>query len=181
MRYSDYNGVDDTGNGATRTFSNGVNYGIRLRIASGYVCNNVVFSPMLELGSAVTTYTPYKNFDNTNHILWTNPSPTSDFETQTITLNDSLVNYAYYEVIFLASKYEYIAISTGKVPSLFSTNLMTLRNANNVGTISRYRDVLRNSATQLNVTTCYQVNAGSTTQTTTNERNIPYQIIGYKN
>jgi hypothetical protein len=60
MRYSDYNGVDDTGSGATRSFTSGTNYGIRLRIASGYVCNNVVFRPMIEKGSTATTYVPYK-------------------------------------------------------------------------------------------------------------------------
>ena len=60
MRYSDYNGVDDFGNGATRTFENNIVYGVRIRIASGYNADNIIFKPMLEIGNEVTSFTVHK-------------------------------------------------------------------------------------------------------------------------
>lgn len=47
----------DTGNGNTFTIDGSLQ--IRIRIASGYTCNNLTFYPQLELGSTATSYEPY--------------------------------------------------------------------------------------------------------------------------
>ena len=37
-------------------------------------------------------------------VLWTNPSPTSDFAAQTVTLSDSISNYDYIKFEYLMHK-----------------------------------------------------------------------------
>lgn len=134
----------------------------------------------LELGDTATTYSPYQNLNATTYVLWTNSSITSDFAGQQIILNDSLENYNYYEILFLASKHETIGLSTGKVNSFYNTSLTTLRSASGTGTISRWRDAQRTSSTKIDFSSCTACRGGATTVSTENDRIIPYKILGYK-
>ena len=49
-------------------------------------------------------------------ILWANPNPNVPFLPQEITLNESLVNYDCYEVIYLNNISEDRYYNTGKIP-----------------------------------------------------------------
>ena len=51
--------ITDTGNGGTGTLTAGHQITLRIRVQSGYTCNNVVMRPMLRLASADAAYVPY--------------------------------------------------------------------------------------------------------------------------
>lgn len=148
------------------------------------------FSYQLEKGSTATTYTPYiKPSINVDEellyqkpvVLWTNPNPTSAFASQTITLNDSLANYSYYEVLYKTYKDENIGYNTGKIPTNWGTNIYGMVNANDGGVRSRMRSVTINSSTQIEISSCSLINTKGDTYTIPNDdRLIPYKILGYK-
>lgn len=55
-------GGRDVGTGKQLTVTSGYSrYRVYIRITSGVTCNNLVFHPMLELGSTATSYVPYSN------------------------------------------------------------------------------------------------------------------------
>ena len=143
----------------------------------------------LEEGNTATAYEPYivpsikvdgEEIYKKKKVLWENPSISSDFAAGNITLNDSLANYSYYEVIYLMSKYEQLAVSSGLIPATMSTSITTIRLASGTGIIARYRDLSRPNDTTLQVTVCSQISGSSTSITTNTDRIIPYQIIGHK-
>jgi hypothetical protein len=114
-------------------------------------------------------------------VLWTNPNPTSVFASQTITLNDSLANYSYYEVLYKTYKDENIGYNTGKIPTNWGTNIYGMVNANDGGVRSRVRSVTINSSTQIGISSCSLINTKGDAYTFPNDdRLIPFKILGYK-
>lgn len=79
--------INVDGNGIDQTKINNLNY-------------------QFELGTTVTTYTPYKNFDNTGYVLY---QDAGNGDNGTITLSDSLDNYSYYEIFYQRSTSSAIA------------------------------------------------------------------------
>ena len=129
----------------------------------------------IELGNKVTPYTPYKSFDNTAFILWTNPSPTSEFAGQSITLNDAIENYKYYEIIYKTNTTNDYHFSTGKIPINLKTRLITSISFNYIRNISSI------TGTTLNFGVCSRYDTyGNSATTAVNTYLIPYQILGYK-
>jgi hypothetical protein len=133
---------------------------------------------MIEEGSTPTTYSSYKNFDCTGYVLWENFNPTTSFAGQSITLNDSIENYKYYEIIYIAyannSLPQDTFLSTGKLvgerTKLFS-----------VDHYSRRRLVSGVSGTNMTFGdggTCTAY--GTDTWSTMNALCVPYQVLGYK-
>lgn len=114
-------------------------------------------------------------------VLWTNPNPTSNFASQTITLNDSLANYSYYEILYKTYKDENIGYNTGKIPTNWGTNINGMVNANDGGVRSRMRSVTINSSTQIEISSCSLINTKGDAYTFPNDdRLIPFKILGYK-
>lgn len=114
-------------------------------------------------------------------VLWQNSSPTSDFASQTITLNDSLANYSFYEVIYKTSKDENIGLNSGKIPTSMGTTLFGGFNGTDGGVRNRNRPIVIASNTTMNIGNTNTINTSNNTYTATeNGRLIPYQILGYK-
>lgn len=120
----------------------------------------------------------WEQIDDNPKVLWENPNPITSFAGQSITLNDSIENYKYYEIIYIAYANNSLSqdtfLSTGKLvgerTKLFS-----------VDHYSRRRPVSGVSGT--NVTfgdggTCTAY--GTDTWSTMNALCVPYQILGYK-
>ena len=129
----------------------------------------------LEQGSQVTSYTPYKSFDATAYVLWTNPDDTQSFANQLVSLNDALANYKYYEIIYKRSTTMSRCLSTGRIPTNKASDMITNLNYNYIRTISEIW------ARSFRISDCsYYATYGSTTSTTNNNFIIPYQILGYK-
>ncbi len=55
-------------------------------------------------------------FEIKGKIIWTNSDPTSDFNPQTITLDESLDNYDMYEILFLQSTTTSRMMTSGRIP-----------------------------------------------------------------
>lgn len=152
--------------------------------------NNAILQIQFEKGSTATAYEPYAepsiNVDEEllyqkPVVLWTNPNPTSAFASQTITLNDSLANYSYYEVLYKTYKDENIGYNTGKIPTNWGTNIYGIINANDGGVRNRIRSVTINSSTQIGFASCSLINTKGDAYTfPDNDRLIPYKILGYK-
>lgn len=53
-------------------------------------------------------------YEKVDNVLWENNNPTSNFGANTVTLNDNINNYSYYECIFAYTSSKYL--STGKIP-----------------------------------------------------------------
>lgn len=114
-------------------------------------------------------------------VLWTNPNPTNSFASQTITLNDSLANYSYYEILYKTYKDENIGYNTGKIPTNWGTNINGMVNANDGGVRSRMRSVTINSSTQIEISSCSLINTKGDAYTYPDDtRLIPFKILGYK-
>lgn len=142
------------------------------------VFNNAKIAIQIEKGNTQTSYLPYKNFDSTAYVLWENPNPITSFAGQSITLNDSIENYSYYEIIFIAYANTNIAsnrfISTGKV-------LGNRTKINNFDTYMRIREVNNVSGTNMTFgDSLTYTTYGSSTGLAANANLIPYQVIGYK-
>ena len=130
---------------------------------------------MIEKGNTVTDYKPYKAFDSTAYVLWTNSSPTSEFAGQSITLSDSIDNYKYYEVIYRQSTGTARVASTGRLPAPQLTEIRT----NSVTNQRRIITAL-SGTTMTFGSASYYATYGSGTDTYSNVYIIPYQILGYK-
>lgn len=129
----------------------------------------------LEQGSEATSYTPYKSFDSTAYVLWTNPDDTQSFANQLVALNDALANYKYYEIIYKRNATMSRYLSTGRIPTNKASDMITNLNYNYIRTIS---EIWTNS---FRISDCvYYATYGSTTSTQSNTFLIPYQILGYK-
>ena len=118
----------------------------------------------------------YEEFVNkVDNILWTNPDPTSEFAGQTITLNDDLSNYSYYEIIYKSSSAGINTSSTGKVKVGYLTALSYL---------NQYiwkREVSSAYGKNIIFLDCiYYTNYGNYTTTVANTVLIPLEVIGYK-
>lgn len=154
----------------------------KIAIAFGFSNNSsgsscTIGKLQIEKGSEATNYTSYKTFDATAYLLWTNSSPTSEFASQTITLNDAIENYKYYEVIFRRTNSSTTIrnINSGRIPSGFGVDLLLPYYYNYIRTISS------TSGTSMVIQNCNQyATYGSSTTTTSNGFIIPYQVIGYK-
>lgn len=117
---------------------------------------------------------------NTRKELWTNPDVTSDFSEQTITLNDNISNYKYYEILYnlgnASTNMQNRVLSTGKIPINKFAYMQSFTN------YMFWRIVSSLSDTSIKITNNqYYPTMGSITASTDNSRNIPYKIIGYKN
>ena len=100
-------------------------------------------------------------------ILWTNANPTSDFASQTITLDKSLDSYNCYEIYFRQSKTTSRYFTTGKIPVGYGT-ILEVYGAN-----------YRPTGTTMSGNTIYFENA-SVSGATDNGYAIPIYVIGYK-
>lgn len=130
---------------------------------------------MIEKGDTVTDYTPYKAFDSTAYVLWSNSSPTADFTAQTITLNDAIEKYKYYEVIFKQATSVNRFRSSGKIQVGLQTELQ------DCGPSLKRRPITAMSGTSMTISNgSYYATYGSGTDTGNNSVIIPYQILGYK-
>ena len=141
-------------------------------------------SIQIENGPA-TTYEPYVepsiNVDEEEwyskpKVLWTNTTPTSTFASQTITLNDDISNYQYYEILSIGGQ---------ELPNaLYSTGrLSTEKSQTRISVLRQYlgfRDVTING-TSVTIGDYGQMNTyGNATLTTNNTVCLPYKILGYK-
>lgn len=107
-------------------------------------------------------------------VLWTNPSPTSSFPEQVVTLSDDLDNYTYLEIISRQSTSSGNIITSGKLPidAVALTTYFPLH-------YNMYRVFVTTSKTFRNNT--YWSSYGNANSTTSdNSYNIPIQILGYK-
>ncbi len=154
-------------------------------VNSGIATLNSIYQyeMQLELGSTRTTYEEVKQYqilvDNEEIyskqvVLWTNPSPSSTFARQTITLSDSIVNYNYYEVIFRITNTLNVCLSTGKVPTTSQLYLQKLSNK-----MSRRFGELP-SGTSLLFGDCEEIPTYGGNVDINNNSCVPVQIIGYK-
>lgn len=109
-------------------------------------------------------------------ILWTNPSPTSDFIAQTINLSSS--NYDCYEIIFLPIKDTNEAQSTGRIPKGYGTRLVSPYTGSG-GAGARVRQISYVSDTSLSAQDGNQA-MGTTAVSTNNGRCVPVYVIGYQ-
>ena len=121
--------------------------------------------------------------NNMRKVLWTNSSPTSNFNSQNVTIED-MSSYDYYEIIYkiwTGSNYQH---STGLIQKGASAVLsgIEITPSSNVGAYQS-RKVDYNSSTELHFNDCYVENVytnASTTISTSNNIMIPMQIIGHK-
>ena len=107
-------------------------------------------------------------------VLWTNLDTTSEFVQQSVSLNESISNYNYYEVIYRLSIDSSQTYTSGKIPVGFDTRIGIPRHFIGYRTVN----IANASATfsNHNQYTTY----GQTTTTVTNGICIPYQVLGYK-
>lgn len=98
--------IVDSGDGVVYDFE-GTEHSTVIRVASGTICNNVLFKPMItddlsatydDFVSGFDCFTPDLKMD----LLWTNASPTSAFAPQTISLD--LSNYKWVCIVFLINR-----------------------------------------------------------------------------
>ena len=140
----------------------------------------------VEVGTIQTTYTPFitpsivvnnETIYQAQVLLWENPSPTSAFAGQEITLSDNLSNYSYYEVLWLfASTAASIQLSTGKIEVGKLPFLGTLSTVS--GALAGYRR-LTDSISDTSITFGNGTRI-TTSGTTDNAVCIPYKVLGYK-
>lgn len=113
-------------------------------------------------------------------ILWTNPNPNVPFLPQEITLNESLVNYDCYEVIYLNTISEDRYYNTGKIPKGHGTGIFdTYPSLNIYGVGCRNREITYTSDTELTISEG-KFSSGTGSQTVNNNACIPLYVIGYK-
>ena len=117
----------------------------------------------------------------TETVLWTNPSPTSDFGQTTVTLSDSISNYDYIAVKWKVST-SLSTTSTTMVP-VGDFKSMLNQNGDNALFIASVnqngwaRTVFYVSDTSITISTSYRLNA----QGNSGSNAIPTSIIGIKN
>lgn len=109
--------------------------------------------------------------------MWENTNATQDFASQTITLNDGLANYRYYEVIVKQHKTLDRYYSTGKIPTDKYVVLFSALHINSIRPVTAINNTNKTISFDNSAEFTTYNNANSTTN---NARNIPFQIIGYK-
>lgn len=145
------------------------------------VFNNAKIAIQVEKGNTQTSYLPYKAFESTAYVLWTNPNPTSSFTGQTVTLNDAIANYRYYEIIY----HYYSDGSSGQTIEnrIYQSTGKLVYGRTRIFTFDekiRFRSVdLSGTSAKFSNGATYS-NYGSSSTETTNFVCIPYQILGYK-
>lgn len=115
----------------------------------------------------------YEEFISTPKAIWTNPSPSANFAGQTITLNDILSNYTYYEVIFYYDVNNGFQLTTGKI----STSKPTILNLASNYLYRRVISALSGNTITFNDAQIFMTLGEGTTR---NDYMIPYQILVYK-
>ena len=183
----DYSNYIDTNQSYTFTYD-GISY-LRLVFATQSQNETVNYKAQLEKGEVATTYEAYSEGDktyilkdnvykefNSNEpvVLWKNPSRTAIFSNQTITLNDSLANYKFYEVIFNRTNGDW-TISTGRIPTDRNTLLQIFRAYGFI----RGVEIASNTTLTIGEATRYD-SYGGTSTSINNNYCIPEQILGYK-
>lgn len=151
----------------------------------------ILDSVMINEGSTTLDYEPYItssiNVDGEEIyskpvVLWRNSSPTSTFAPQTITLNDNLSNYEYYEILFYNGTTNTLSFSSGKVLSGTSPSYILYHSGIESGAVGniRVRPITSVSDTQIVFDKAYQKVYNSNAITENNALDIPYRILGYK-
>lgn len=100
-------------------------------------------------------------------VLWTNANPTSDFASQTITLDKSLDSYNCYEILFRQSKTVSRIMTSGKIPVGYGTILV------------EHANTYRPTGTTVSGNTIYFEDAKNSGSTTVVEV-VPVYVVGYK-
>lgn len=118
----------------------------------------------------------YSNKAFGGKILWTNPSPTSEFASQNITLSSD--DYDMYEVIYSNYKGEDYYMTSGKTPKGHGKRIMMNIGSSTNGPYAFKRDITYNNPTSLSITLC-SVWYGSI-ETSSDVDLIPLYVIGYK-
>lgn len=145
------------------------------------VFNNAKIAIQIEKGNTSTNYVPYKAFESTAYVLWTNPNPTSSFAGKTVTLNDAIGNYRYYEIIY----HYYSDGSSGQTIEnrVYQSTGKLVYGKTRIFTFdekTRFRNVeLSGTSATFGNGATYSTYGSSSTETT-NFVCIPYQILGYK-
>lgn len=185
---------DDNATSITYTTPSNCNY-LAITYYDSNSDNNlqaILDSIQIEKGSTATTYeayiTPAINVDGEDIyskpvVLWTNPSPTSSFAGQQITLSDSLNNYDYYEVIYYNTNSLTQTFTTGKIKNDKITTLYYFAGLEaNTYIAIRYRAITSINASEgkIRFGDAYNKYTHEQTLTTNNILTIPYKIIGYK-
>lgn len=133
------------------------------------------YEPYAEDKEYILNNGAYEEFINNEPVvLWKNPSRTAIFSNQTITLNDSLANYKFYEVLFNRTNGDY-TISTGRIPTDRNTMLQIFRAYGFI----RGVEIASNTTLTIGEATRYD-SYGGTSTSTNNNYCIPEQILGYK-
>lgn len=107
-------------------------------------------------------------------ILWTNSNPNTAFSAQTITLDESLANYDFYEIHFLSEIGTNEYLSSGKIKVGYAKNVFQGWCSPNTGIAGRSRSWQYTSNTQLHF------DVGVKNKTAANENCIPLYVIAYK-
>lgn len=100
--------------------------------------------------------------------LWTNPSPSSNFEAQTITLSDDIDNYDFikikYRIKTSGSVYSSIILTTADLKNNIDSNdnPLLFAGGRESSSVMWARKIVYVSDTQLSFTTAYRVNASGT-------------------
>ena len=105
-------------------------------------------------------------------VLWTNPSPTSSFNAQTITLSDDMNNYQFLKVVSRISKTD----STERVYEIEPSKFYDMCIRGTISGVSWIRIISKQSDTTVSSSTSYRVNASGTST----DNAIPVQISGLK-
>ena len=154
----------------TITYDNKVALNENTEIADINKCNA---SDMNEIKSVVNNNAnEFNNYQKNKIVLWENSDTTTNFETQTITLSESIENFNYYTVLFYQAANSNLTISASAKAG-DGIRAITIG-----GALINYRDVTSISGTSCTFsnTTAYSTYAG--TGSTANQRLIPYRIIG---
>ena len=174
-------------NGGTFTMPSNAKY-----IRFTYLISNINTTMLVVGDSLPASYeayiTPSINVDGEEIyskpvVLWQNPNPSnsSGFVGQSITLNDSLDNYKYMEIVYFNTTANTSTYSTGKLKSKTLTTLYYMSGLEAGGNfMCRYRNVSAITSTTITFDTAYVKKLNQTSVDTANDQNIPYQVIGYK-
>ena len=134
----------------------------------------------VELGNEATTYTLYKNFDNTEYVLYQDAGNGSN---GTITLSDSLDNYSYYEIYYRRST---SASNAGFSSAKFDSQGLISITGSYAGTSNTYIHMTSYSASGTSLTPTYYSSVQWTNSTGTStfitSTNYIYitKVVGYK-
>lgn len=114
----------------------------------------------------------------TGTILWTNPSPTSSFSQQIITI-PTLPDYDEFEIFFYDNTTRR-AVSSTKLLKNQGTNMMAIFQLNDHGNIGN-RNIIWNTDTKLQVNDAVTIIVNDAfSRTANNAWCIPIYIVGYK-